>query len=388
MAKSDHDLIDSAFDAAEAIQAEAMEPTEVSTPEVAERQHPEETVAEIALAERINKKRENKSRDEAGKFLSKGKAPKQAAPEQIPSDQATDEGEFEAPEVETDVSTEEPIEIPTFWSAELKAAAAEAPGLAKKFAEFDAQREQFVRRVKQEAEPNKAYVNRSREMWEPHRAKFAANGVRDEHDAMGRLLGWNEVFEKDPQAGLVDLMRKNGLTPEDLAARFYGQDYGNDAQAQLPTDPRVEEALNKANRLEAMLDDQRRAQGMSQLENFRQGKDSNGQTRAQYFDAYRPNITAAFSEIMQLHPGIAESEALNHAYEFVVGESRKLFGSNGVASQPKAKAPAPKSARAAATSVSGGPVGEVGASRSKLKGNNFNEKLDSGIDAAMDHLGF
>lgn len=391
MASAENELLDRAMESAEAQladgeTAETHSQLEESTPISDEQSEAPVEAKESGLAER----REKKTRDSSGKFKKGGipSAKPQAETQQVSSDQNAEEG-VETDEVAEEAPSTPSIEAPPFWSAEEKAAFAKAPpDVQQVIARKEALRNEFANRLAREAEPAKAYIAKTRELWEPHRAKFATHGVRDEHDAMARLLGWNEVLENDPKFALADLMQKNGLT---------GYDFIHDeTQSQIPYDPRLDEALQSAEEakrvaleLQASLDNQRRSQGVAQVEAFRNGQDSAGQQRTAFFDAYRPQIAQAFEEIRKQAPNMPEEEVLHHAYEFVVSDARKLFGINGAVQTQKPKlAVVPKNARAAASSVSGGPSGDVSASRSKLKGNNFNEKLDNSIDAVMDHMGF
>ena len=396
------DAIEAAMDRAEARLSSPEQETVESAPEASD------VVEDVAVSEAVKEASETRSRDDSGKFT-KGaqakspkstsktapKAPKveaqtETAEKQI-SDQVADTQEEAAQEAEAPL---EPSDVPMFWSAELKALAAEAPkDLVKAFAKHDAQREEWARRMATESERGKAYEKRANEVFEPHRLKLQANGIKDPFDAAERLLAWNDIFETDPKAGIADLMRKNNLTPQD----FIG-DLGQEQPR--GTDPRVDDAIREAKEAReeftAYRQSQEQAAHAAELNAFREGTDSSGQKRGAFVDAYAPQIADAIREIRQQHPQLQRGEILNHAYEFVLSEVRKLHGVKPQAvvsaARPQQAVAAPKpsavKAKAAASSVVGAPGAGSSVQRPRLKGESFNERLEAAMDNAEESLGF
>jgi hypothetical protein len=88
--------------------------------------------------------------------------------------------------------------------------------------------------------------------------------------------------------------------------------------------------------------------------------------------------------IGQANPELPLIDVLKQAYDEVKDEV--LAFNRSLA--PKQPAPVnAQKAVAAASSVTGAPSAAVIAPKSRLKGNNFNEKLNSAIDKAFDSVG-
>lgn len=405
--------IDAAMDAAEAKIAESA----AATQDIASNSEPiSDVVEDVAVSEAVEaSKSEAKARDNTGKFTKSGKSavsPKQAAPKAIEestpteqvSDQVADAGaEGEQPGLEIpDAPT---FEAPVFWPAELKAAAAECKtdaerALVAKFAAHDAQREEWARRTASEAKRGKEFEQRlyadmeSPEDVQRHKAQLRLNGVRDEVDELHRYRAWDKVITTDPETAIQDLIRKNNLQH-----RFsFAEDQGH-LQAPSVSDPRVETALQEAQAAKAEFAEwkanQERRERETELTMFKEGKDSAGNVRAAFVDAYAPQIAEAVKAIREQYPHMPRSEVLNHAYEFQLGEVRKLHGisygkpvsaAQSVATKPVAKPDASK-AKAAASGVTGAPANGGTVQRPRLKGDSFNDKLNSAMDNAEEQLG-
>lgn len=358
MALEDNEMLDRALDAAEAqmIDSQVEEAPAPTTTDA----RVEEAV-EVQVADQL--KAEAKTRDEkTGKFV-KGAKATDAAPTQVTDQQ-------EAAEVETaqvEAQGEQPqaaaaIEMPTFWSAELKAAAAKAPKeVVEAFTKYDAQRAQWANRMQAEADRGKALEKQlwsdfeSPEEIQNHKAQLQAQGIRSVGEEISRYRAWDKLFRTDVKSGVIALMAKNGLTPYDLLESGGGEE-------QYQSDPRTEQALQAAEEakreaaeLKAAYQRERARSGEAQIEAFKQAKDPRGVTRAQYFDLYKPQITEAFVTILEQNPHLAEPVALEHAYEYIVGEAIKAHG--GVAKPVVAATPVAdvKKAKAAASSVTGAP---------------------------------
>lgn len=416
MASDTNDMIDRALDAAEAKLAESHGETDV--PDLPTVEHTD-VVEEAATAEAVkasNQESSSRVRDNSGKFtkgqsqksaqIQKAPAKKAAVAEQAPAEQVSDQEanpETDGVSGAEESSTSPTIEVPEFWPAELKAAVAEAKSedakaLVKHFATLDVQREQWARRHASEGQRGKEFEQRlNADMSSPdevnrHKAQLRVNGLKDEVDELHRYRAWDKLFNVDVKTAIADLMRKNNLTHQDFA-----EDQGQSQQAQFQ-DPRVDEALTEARTAKEQFtmwqQEQEDAVRATELASFKEGKDSTGNQRSAFVDAYSPQIAAAITEIRAQYPHVSRTDALNHAYEFVLSQVRKLHGvavsQKPIAAAPKPPAPAPadaKKARAAASSVTGAPVNGAHVQRPRLKGDNFSQKLDSALDNVLEQVG-
>lgn len=370
MAKEDVDLIDKALDAAEITLNDKAADEFAAKPDLIE---------EVKMKEQIDSA--SKERDETGKFS------KKAAPRDEIIDQEADvDPSSEAP---TEESEEPLIDAPTFWSAERKLAFAKAPrDVQQAIVEHEAQRNDYVNRIANEVQPLKQVATKLYEGWDSYKDECTLQGVPDPIAERDRYRAWNAVFKKDPKVGISQLMQKHGLTPAD----FYG-DQGQ-TQPQYQTDPRVDEALADAKAARELAESyQKRVSDHesqvfnSKVQTFRQGKDSRGQTRAEFAAAFAPQIAEATEIVLAHEPHRTFEDALNVAYEHIIERYGKLYGSNGNGlGKPPAPANANK-AKAAAGSVTGAPASGVKAQRPRLKGETFNDKVDSALDNVFERAG-
>ncbi len=378
MALDESDILDRAMDAAEAQMLDAQD-TEAPEPKV--ESAPEEAATEQEPAQEEEKPvAKSSSRDEKGKFT---KAQREET-EQIS-------------ETEQDVAAEpqaqaESVTPPMFWSPEHKSIFAKAPVEAQKaILHYENQRNVYVNRLENEVNRAKEFDKRLySDMQSPdeirqHKDQLRLSGIRDEVEELHRYRTWDRIFKHDIKTGIADLMAKNNLTPYDYI------DDGNNQTQNYQGDPRVEQALQAAEEAKQLaqqyqeqIEQQRTQSSLAQVEAFKQGKDSSGQSRAQYFDFYKPQIINAMQEILQARPDIAELEALNHAYEFVIGETRKVFGVN--ASKPSAQPVDSRKAKMAASSVTGAPSRAMTNTRPKLSGKTDRDKIDEAMDLAEEAM--
>lgn len=296
------------------------------------------------------------------------------------SDQKADVENIEAEATSEQTEDLTPIELPAFWSAEEKAVVAKAPKEVQKIiATREAQRNEWANRIANETEEGRAIKNRAYETFEPYRLKLQANGIKDPFEATSRLLAWNELFEQDPKTGIADLMHKNGLS---------AYDFINEVETpQYPQDPRIEQALQDAaeakkaaEEYKAQIDQQKDYVFRSQVNAFKEGKDSAGRNRKQFAEIYAPQISQAFDTIQKSYPNMSFEDTLNHAYEFVLAEATKAFGinGNGVA---KTNGAQPQKAKAAASSITGAPSNGTVESKPRAK------TIDEALDRAEERLG-
>lgn len=397
---SDNDVIERAMDAAEAKLAPVEE---VSRDTSDSDSSPTDAIEEAAIAEAVTESQaqsDSRQRDTTGKFTKAPaqKAAKAASSQEQISDHVANEGSNEAEANLEDTQEAPPIEAPDFWSAAEKQAFAKAPrDIQDVVARKEAQRNEWANRIATEARNGKEFEKRlysdmsSQDEVQRHKAQLQLNGIRDEVEELHRYRAWDKLLLSDPETGIVDLIRKNNL-----GHRFqYVEDQGQ-YSPQSQTDPRVDEALREAQEAKQQFtswqESQEQAARSQELEAFKQGRDSTGNQRAVFVDTYAPQIAQAVKEIRTQYPQISRSDALNHGYEFVLSEVRKLHGIN---SAPRAVAPtrpqAPASAqkaKAAATGVTGAPAnGNTSTQRPRLKGDTFAQKIDAALDNVFEQVG-
>lgn len=378
------DALDRAIDAAEAhLESAESGPVEESQTEAPEPQEesPEETAY---VAKKVLDK--SPQRDEKGKFTkAQTSKPEKNAKRIVQAQQISDqEADVQNPEVvpEPSEAQEPPIEVPTFWSAEDKAAFAQAPKQVQAaIVKYENNRNEWANRVQSEVQKAKQYEARASEMFGPYEAELRAAGFKDPLEAANALLGWNDLIKKDPVTACLDILARNGKNPYDLIDGY--EDVSNQQPAY--SDPRVDDALREAQEAKQQLEEYRKqidAQAASaQLESFKNGVDSTGQRRSQYFDLYRPQIAQAMKEIVDARPDLTESDALHHAYEYVIGEARKAFGVKATGARPQPSTVDVTKAKAAASSVRTAPSNGVGTTRPKAK------TFDEAFELAEEALG-
>lgn len=397
MALSD-DVLDRAIDAAEAKLSKAPEADDVQ--EILETDDaevsldknegekpsdPEEGATEkeakgpakkAAKADKVSAERE---RDENGRFKEKEK--------DLNDQEASAEEVVQEPQVEVPVEVPA-IEPPAFWSTERKALFAKAPPeLQQVIAQRELELQQLVSRTANEANGAKEFQKRlysdlgnDPQKIQLHKAELQLNGIRDEVEELHNYRAWNQIFKSDVKSGILDLMYKNGLSVEDLTSETQNYQHNSSVAA-------VEQAKAEAQKVREELENFKKSQEETQLrtevEYFKSGKDSRGQTRKAFAEMYAPQISMAVDAIAQANPGMSRMDALNHAYEFTLQEVTKLFPNVNTASiqQPKSNGVSPQKAKAAASSVTGAPSNGVPATRTKAK------SIDEALDRAEEQLG-
>lgn len=387
MGIEDNDMIDRALDAVESRMAES----EVEAPEVETEAEEAPTTQESSKEDKVEQAVMKQALDKSKKPIKAPKKAKEQVSDQVAdveqSEEAQEVASTEVEPVSTQVEAAPPIDLPAFWSADEKAALAKAPREVMEIvARKEAQRNEFAQRLATESERGRAIEARISEVIKPYETKLKAQGVKDPLELFERQLAWNDLFTADRASvkrGLADLMQKNGLTPED----FYDVEDSQSVEPQ--TDPRVEEALREAKEakesFQSWQSEQQKRALMSEVESFKNGKDSTGQVRKAFVEMYEPQIAQAVSAMKAQNPQLTNEQALSSAYEWVVGEARKAFGVSG--SKLPTSQPDVKKIQAASGSITGAPANGAATPRAKLKGKNFNEKIDSALDNAFDAVG-
>jgi hypothetical protein len=308
--------------------------------------------------------------------------PEAAEPEPKAEEPEVVEPEVEAPIAEPESEAEPGIEPPRFWSAEKKALFAKAPlEVQQAVLEYEQQRTEWANRLASESEQGRSYRQKVEETFKPYQERLKAEGISDPIQAAAQLLEWNEAFEKDPVSGVISLMQENGITLEDL----YGVINSGGSNALPPNnsyrDPRIEQALAEAAEAKKLASEQmqliqaaQQQAFLSEIERFKNGKDSSGNPRKQFAEMYAPQISQVAEQIQKITPGVTLYDALEHAYEQVLSNAKKAFGVS--LAQPK-----PEKAKAAASSVMGAPLAGGVVKKPKAK------TIDEALDMAEEQLG-
>lgn len=285
-----------------------------------------------------------------------------------------------------------PSDLPAFWSAEMRKAAEAVPKeFLESFKRHDEQREIQYRRSTAEAQRGKAIEARMYEGYAPeevtrHRAELAANGIKDEVEELHRYRAYDRLIKSDVKGYAAHLLQINGIHPRELLQ--------GDAQPSAPNnfDPteitrQAEDAAKKT--ITDWETKQSQAQIAQELQGFKAGKDSFGQVRQPFFDAYEYQIASLVPAARQDYPNATRTELISHAYEAWMNHIRNL---HGVAAPKAAPVVAPKTteqriadaqkAKAMSGRTSGSSVNGTVAERPRLKGKNFSEQFDSAYEIA------
>lgn len=397
------DVIDRALDAAEAKISEenSSSQSEGDSSSSESVTTSDQLIEDSAIKESLDKQQsqqpqQNKGRDSSGRFSKAKETPQEDGRKDLSDQVANAESTTEEAQVEEPVAVST-VNPPAFWTAEQKALFTKAPvELQEVIATRELQLQQHMSRLANEAERYKTIEKQlyadfdSDQAIEAHKNRLALDGIKSPIEEMHRYRAWDRVFRTDPKLGISDLMRKNGLTPQDFLI---------ENQEQYYTDPRIEQELQElrttkstVEQLKAQLEAQTQQSLYSELEQFKLGKDSSGTVRAQFVELYEPQIASAVTAIKQQNPYMGRTEALNHAYEYVLSEVKKAHGFNS--SQPIQSAPVKKpvveasKASKIASSSNGAPSSGIAAQKSRLKGNSWEEKLNSAIEQAESTMGF
>lgn len=283
------------------------------------------------------------------------------------------------------------VSDPPFWSSEEKKLLAPASReLQEIVARKAEQAQEWVNRMTSESQQGREIARKTSEVFAPHQQQLKEQGIYDMPGAiglMGNMLGWNKLFKEDPRTAISELMRQANLTPQ----HFLGDGTQQEDQTGYSNDPRVEQALADAQEAKELAEEYRRQVEQTktqsietEINQFRNGTDSQGNNREQFSRLYAPQISTVYSEIIARNPGLPLTHALDQAYETVLSQARAAHGVKIPAqTQPGVRAPAQaKKAQAAASSIHGAPSSGVGSGRKKAV------NIDEAIDASLDAHGF
>ena len=170
-------------------------------------------------------------------------------------------------------------------------------------------------RKSQEAATLRAFRASLEQVYEPHKAEFAAQGL-DEIGAVRSLFAIRENLKKNPQATLQWLAQQFNVDLSGL----------NNAEEADPQTQAISQAMqqmtNRLSTFEQTLNQDRTNQAMKMLDNFMKEKDDSGNIRHPHFEAVTNDITqlmqagivplgdlqAAYDKAMLLHPELVKTE--------------------------------------------------------------------------------
>lgn len=394
----DDEAFDKAFDQAYS----QVSGEEVSAPDVKESPVSEEATDgaskpvkslkdEVAEKEFIEKnltpKKDGRKRGSDGKFTKE-----EATQEEAPDLDQVAEAEEQVNVAESETPAPSLVNPPARWSSEGKALFNKAsPELQQFISARELETQQIISRVASEAERGKQLIQRlnsnfeTPEAFERHKALMAADGIKDEVDELHRYRAWDSIIRSDVKGYITGLMRNNGLTPQDLLTD--GNGYEEPYQ-----DPRFDEVTNQLRQTQSTLEklqrDKEEAENrslMAEVDSFKAGKDSYGNTRKAFLEMYEPQIAHIVTQIRQANPGISRTDALNEGYEHVLREVRSIHGFTG-APQSAPKPVDANKAKQVSSSSNGAPKSGVANPKPKLKGKNFNDVFDDAYNQALETI--
>ncbi len=372
----------------------APEPTKEVTEPATQEAAPEAPQETKEIQKALEKKEpEYKSPKEERREKAFGKAaPKVAAPKPVSDQSANLDPAAAQTAQKVDV---QPSEIPQFWSAKMRAAAESTSdkALVKAMIEHDAQREETIRRAHSEAQSSKALIEKlnadfeTPEELQKHRAERAFVGIKDDADELHRYRAWDKLLKNDVPTALVDLMRKNNLTPEHLSGLFYGNAQAPTPQQQFdPEEARRIASETAQSEFQKFQQESMQKAVQSDIAQFLNEKDSYGNVRMPFFQMHRQVVEDAAKVIEKDYPNLSPREVVHHAYEYAITEARKAYGITAQPAQTKAVAD-PVKARNASGSVSGSPSLGVAPQRSRFKSEKFADKIEEAYSRAEARLG-
>lgn len=281
-------------------------------------------------------------------------------------------------EPETPISDLPPIEPPQFWEAKDKEAFKKLPYDAQRMmVKYETQARTWASQIAQQAaEARKAQKEFDR-ITTPHKDLLKSYNT-DPFVAFDNALTNAALMERDPIMMISRYMRQYGLTPQDLMNGYgpqpgyqngYGQTDYYQPHYEEYTDPRIDEALEKANRLEQMLQGQSESATQQQqqllaaeIESFASETDDNGNLLHPHFNDFRHKIGEEVSRLEQEGVYKHPRDLMKAAYRTVVNQLEDKFikprlANGQFASRSEVEALKSKKAEAAAGSLSGSTLG-------------------------------
>lgn len=384
MGKADHDLIDSAMDAAmEQIDAKSEPTEEVKIEGVDE--NTEET-PEAPQEEALEAKEEDSEESS------------EETAEEI-SDQTANAEEVVTQEAQPQAAATNVIAPPANWTADEKALFSKAPPeLQKALVEREVRLQQLISRNANESQRGRQWETRvnsdfeTKEELDAHRAMLKLKGINDEVGELHNYRAWNKLFRHDTVLGIQSLMQEHGVTLEELSGETQSEE-----QERYANDPRVdaiiEEMRQEREALEASKKEAERNALQSQINNWKVGNDKYGKPRAEFVQLYGPQIDMEWQQVIneagQNGRELSLEDSLTEAFERVQSKVFKAHGINPNA--PKAKTPEQVKAhaskvQAAVTKASGAPRSDTITKKARPEYKNDKERVEAAVKRAEEKL--
>lgn len=270
------------------------------------------------------------------------------------------------------------IPAPKFLKPERRAAFEKLPYEAKELvASIEHETRRWGSQIAQEVAEARKFQRDLDTVLTPHQNLLKLNKV-EPIQAVDHLLTNAAMLDAQPAPMIARFMRQYGLTPEQIAATYYGDGSGYPGQSgnghyQPPQeeyyDPRAEDALKRVESLEERYkqesegrEQQKQQALLGEIESFRGETDKSGQPLRPHFDRFRSDIGKVVDQLESEKPWLTPPQLLNEAYTKVVSDFEETFVkprlTNGqFAPKDKAQVEKSKRAEAAAGSLSGSSLG-------------------------------
>lgn len=244
-----------------------------------------------------------------------------------PLDEDEEEGQEDEEELEDDSEDEEQdasagFDPPPFWDAKEKESFAKAPkDVQMAILRNEQQRNTWANGIAQKTAEAEKYYAALDDVLEPYRPYLARNGL-DEATAIRKFFGWQEVIEKDPLVGIIELARTYGLTRNDLVGMTdVGAGYGDDG--------RYEQLQEEIAALRGQLEEREQSEVIGSIEQevsaFENATDENGNLLRPYFKTLAPQIAYVVQELKAANPYWTNAQVLEAAYSSVAREFEQRY---------------------------------------------------------------
>lgn len=215
-----------------------------------------------------------------------------------------------------------PTASPASWPAEVKAAVEKLPPAARDFlanreSQLNAAFTQKTQQVAKAARGVEGVLNAVA----PYQEKFARQG-RETGQVVSTMLAWQEHLNKDPVAGVFDMMSDLGISLDHLITKHNGD---IDSGTKRPVDPRYQELEQKVQTFEQRFSEQEKQREALEVQRYQNlvkhfgGEvDGSGQPLRPHFESVRSEMVPFVEYLQRANPSLSDYEALTQAYERAV----------------------------------------------------------------------
>jgi len=318
--------------------APAADPAPVTEPAVAEPAQAAETAAQGAAEPPADGAVD---RDEKGRFKPRTDQA-QASAETPPAADPKTPAAAAKPEPRED----ETIRVPHALPAPLKAKFKELPA---EWRDAYTKQEEAIQAFKDEQAPKAARLNRYDEIIGPHLDRWRSNGL-DEFAGIQTLIAAQNLLDRDPLNGIVQIARSYGYTPQHLAQAFVGhagggaQTTGAGGQPAPTGQPDLERALAPiVQQVQTLAQQFKQQSEMSETEKLATARAEVDAFRNDPANLYFENVREEVAHRIQS----GRAATLKDAYEQAIWADPDIRPLLIAAQAPKPAAPDPARERAA-----------------------------------------